>query len=344
MPELQVGQRVIVISCSDTTEYDGDEGILVSIDGDDSTYPYKVEFANGDDIWACRIEPLATDGDTLHSVISEFMAGRIALGRVKYKLGLGQGVIIKMNIDEGDTASGGPFILIWRSLDNHVFKWCSSDNYMRGTNYRLSGGTDIRLKYELVRKSQNYTAYTFELGQSDFGVYMKERLGLDSDYFKGGTSDNTVQHSKIAEAIFEATPLVAQPANVVTTQSQTGETEMSNKIQAIVARGKSSVATAAQIQAGKALNITVMKGLKAKAPMMVRGYLDHPAAPALVAVMLVAGSEFVPAGPAREKVAKAADLMLIAALTDGADSFLDVEGMIDKAFAGLPDEAKALLQ
>ena len=83
---------------------------------------------------------------------------------------------------------------------------------------------------------------------------------------------------------------------------------MPNKILAIVARGKSSVATAAQIQAGKALNITVMRALKAQAPFVVRGYLDHPVAPALVAVLLVAGSEFVPAGPARERAA--ADLRL----------------------------------
>lgn len=345
MPELQVGQPVRVISCCDTDDYDGQEGVLARIDRSDSNFTYRVEFENGDDVWAQVIQPIEDSG-TLHSVISEFMQGTVRLGRVKNKLGLGQCVIVKMNLNnaEGDTGYGGPYILVWRSLDDQIFKWCSSDSYMNETNYRLSGNQDIRIKREYVRKSAGYEAFTIELGQSNLGAHMKERLGLDSDYFKGGTSDSTVHHSAIAEAITKATPLVAQPVNVVTTQSQTGETVMSNKIQAIVARGKSSVATAAQIQAGKALNITVMKGLKAKAPMMVRGYLDHPVAPALVAVLLVAGSEFVPAGPAREKVAKAADLMLIAALTDGADKFLDVEGMIDKAFAGLPDEAKALLQ
>lgn len=78
--------------------------------------------------------------------------------------------------------------------------------------------------------------------------------------------------------------------------------------------------------------------------MLLRGYLDHPVAPAVIAIGLVAGTEFVPAGPTRDKVAKAADLMLVAALSDGADKFLDIEGMIDKVFAGLPAEAKTLIE
>lgn len=63
----------------------------------------------------------------------------------------------------------------------------------------------------------------------------------------------------------------------------------------------------------------------------------------MVALAVVTAAEFMPAGPAKAKITKAASLMLTAAVIDGADKFLDMEGMIDKVFAGLPAEAKSLL-
>ena len=120
-------------------------------------------------------------------------------------------------------------------------------------------------------------------------------------------------------------------------------TQAQAKVTAIVARAKSATMTAASLQAGKALNAAALKAAKAKAPMMLRGYLDHPVAPAVIAIGLVSATEFIPAGPSRDKIAKAADLMLTAAITDGADKYLNVEKMIDQVFAGLPEEAKELI-
>ncbi len=286
------------------------------------------------------------------TLVSEFMKGRISVYDVCQQLGRLDAILIRLNpvSPVGYDSDGGPYILIWRADDENPMVWGSRDSFLIGLGYRCGNDSDdeIRLASSLRENCRNFEAVTFSIeDHSNLLEDMQNNLSLDSDLSRGNNTDSEISHSVLRDvfnsrdSFIIAQAVAAQP--VVTTQYQTGENEMSNKILAIVARGKSSVATAAQIQAGKALNITVMRALKAQAPFVVRGYLDHPVAPALVAVLLVAGSEFVPAGPAREKVAKAADLMLIAALTDGADKFLDVEGLIDKAFAGLPDEAKALL-
>lgn len=59
MPELQVGKSVRVISCCDTKDYDGQEGVLSEIDLYDLRFTYRVEFENGDFIWAQIIEPVS---------------------------------------------------------------------------------------------------------------------------------------------------------------------------------------------------------------------------------------------------------------------------------------------
>lgn len=133
-----------------------------------------------------------------------------------------------------------------------------------------------------------------------------------------------------------------------TTNPQTGAQEMSQqpktKITAIVSRAKEATYNAATLQAGKALNIAVVKAAKAKAPMMVRGYLDHPAAPAVMALALVSLSEFLPDNPTKAKIVKAADLMLVSAMVDGADKFLNLESLLDQVFNGLPPEVKTALE
>ena len=58
MPELQVGRSVRVISCCDTNDYDGQEGVLAEIDLYDLRFTYLVDFENGDYTWAQTIEPV----------------------------------------------------------------------------------------------------------------------------------------------------------------------------------------------------------------------------------------------------------------------------------------------
>lgn len=58
MPELQVGRPVRVISCCDNNVYDGQEGVLTRIDLYDLRFTYRVDFEDGDYIWAQIIEPV----------------------------------------------------------------------------------------------------------------------------------------------------------------------------------------------------------------------------------------------------------------------------------------------
>lgn len=125
--------------------------------------------------------------------------------------------------------------------------------------------------------------------------------------------------------------------------SSTTEGNEKMKIKEIIARTKAAAVTTAELQAGKALIGTLVKTVKPQLPMLVRGYADHPLFPVIVALGLVAASEYLPNQAMGDKVKKAADLMLVASMMDGADQLLDVEGWISKAFAALPDQAKAVL-
>lgn len=354
-----IGAEVIVLSSPDCEDYEGQVGELIELDLDEEDLPYLVRFEDGPTYWVAEVEPVdSVKGEppqmstAIFQVVRNFMRGRASVRMVGSKLDKKQAVIIQMNPSEdagGYRSNGGPYIIIWHTQCGGKVKWSSRDNYIGGTNYRYARDTDgeKHLKSEVVNICENYQAFLVDLpAVPRLMSHMKERLNLDGDLFQSSTTDAEIAHSVIHEAISgdRATLLteVQQPATIQT-QSQAGETQMSNKITAIVAQAKAATVTAAEIQAGKALNIAAIKAAKAKAPMMVRGYMDHPAAPAVVALAVVTAAEFMPAGPAKAKITKAASLMLTAAVIDGADKFLDLEGMIDKVFSGLPAEAKALL-
>lgn len=289
--------------------------------------------------------------DSLFPIVQSFMQGKITVSNVCEHLNPLDGVIIKMKpsvTSLGYDGCGGPYIFIWHSEDSNPMVWASRDDFLDNLGYR--GGNDcsddIKLKRSIAAVCGNYEAVEFHIPDySSLSGTMRERLDLDSDLYRNNNTDRELSHNTL-QSVFNSLAKLAAPAvSPVTTQTQsrTGETQMSNKITAIVATAKAAAYTAAEIQAGKALNIAAIKAAKAKAPMMVRGYMDHPAAPAVIALAVITAAEFMPAGPVRVKVGKAANLMLTAAVCDGADKFLDIEGLIDKVFAGLPDEAKALI-
>ena len=55
---ITIGRCVRVISCCDTVEYNGQEGVLSRIDLYDLRFTYRIEFENGDYTWAQVIEPV----------------------------------------------------------------------------------------------------------------------------------------------------------------------------------------------------------------------------------------------------------------------------------------------
>lgn len=117
----------------------------------------------------------------------------------------------------------------------------------------------------------------------------------------------------------------------------------SAKAKNVVTAAKNATVTVAQIKAGEALNKGLMKIIKPQLPMMVRGYADHPLAPVLVSLGLTAVAEYLPEGDNKTRVGKAANLMLTAAIADGADQYLDVNAIIEKLFEGMPKHVNEAL-
>lgn len=285
----------------------------------------------------------------IYPEVLKFMQGKATAQEVVAGLDCLEMVIIRLGTSEmGYRGNGGPYIMLWRTECDRAMVWGSRDDFFTECAYRMTcdDDDDVKLRQTVVNLCKNtFTAVHVDLSDhASFMDLMRADLDLDSDLYRASRTDREIAHSQIRQ-IFESVSLLAPSADTAqqTQVSQTGESQMSNKITAIVAQAKAATVTAAEIQAGKALNIAAVKAVKSKAPMMIRGYMDHPAAPAVLALAAVTAAEFMPAGPAKVKVTKAANLMLTAAVIDGADKLLDLEGMIDKVFAGLPAEAKALI-
>lgn len=116
------------------------------------------------------------------------------------------------------------------------------------------------------------------------------------------------------------------------------------KVNSIIARTQSAAISAAEYQAGKAINVAVVGVLKPRLPMMVRGYADHVLAPVVVALAMAVASEYIPAGKNKDKIVKLSDMMLKASMMDGADKLLNVEALVEGVMAKLPPEAKAFIE
>jgi len=294
----------------------------------------------------------------IYDTVLDFMGRGTSVSGVAETLERMQAVIIQLNVGDrlGYASHGGPYIVIWKSDDDIPMVWQSNDCYLENTAYRCSQDDDdqIVLKEGVhVHAYDRFKAYLIDIDdQARFKSHIREKLDLDCDWMRGSRTDREIAHAEISRLLVDSALLVeepAQPETTTTTQvSQTGAQEMSQqqqtKITAIVSRAKEATYTAATLQAGKALNIAVVKAAKAKAPMMVRGYLDHPAAPAVMALALVSLSEFLPENPTKAKAVKAADLMLASAMVAGADKFLNLESLLDQVFNGLPPEVKTALE
>ncbi|WBF79243.1 hypothetical protein IACHDJAJ_00004 [Aeromonas phage vB_AdhS_TS3] len=287
----------------------------------------------------------------IYREVSKFMQGKASAYDVMSVLNCLDMVIIRLNVsDFGYESDRGPYIMIWRTECDHAMIWGSRDDFFTDCAYRMTCDDDdnVKLRQSLVNACKDkFTAVCVTLDDHDgFVGRMRQNLDLDSDLYRGSRTDREIGHGYI-KRVFDSVAVLAPTETTQQTQvSQTGVSEMSQaqtKVTAIVARAKNATMTAASLQAGKALNAAALKAAKAKAPMMLRGYLDHPVAPAVIAIGLVSVTEFIPAGPSRDKIAKAADLMLTAAIAEGADKYLNVEKMIDQVFSGLPDEAKDLI-
>lgn len=175
--------------------------------------------------------------------------------------------------------------------------------------------------------------------------YNADHNQVGSNFYDDSVSYDLAEFEGVSYPVYMGSlESIKAPQQVNNQPIEQGTKEMNPKINSIIGRAKNQALTAAQMQAGKALNIALIKFVAPKLPFMVRGYMDHPAAPALVALAIMSASEFLPASAKGAKIQKAADLMLAAAIYDGADQLLDLERIIDQVFKGLPAEALAALE
>lgn len=267
----EVGSKVVVIRARDDADLEGQVLTLIEYDGDDDSYPYYVEDDNGEASWVNDVAPVAGSvAPSLYQLVSQFMKGEITSSRVAKALPRGHGVIIQLNPSErfcNQDANEGPYVVIWHSRCGKPHTWKSNDSMMTGTNYRFSDSTSLKLKSGIARLCvSSWKAVQVELLGSKLGDHMKESLSLDSDLYRGSTTDSAVNHSMLLKQI-NTGPLLVETIvpTAGTQQSQSGVTEMTQqtKVTAIVSRAKSATMTAASLQAGKALNAAALKAAKA---------------------------------------------------------------------------------
>lgn len=168
--------------------------------------------------------------------------------------------------------------------------------------------------------------------------YEEHELDPDDISCHQDVFENIHNDSDMVESLLSLIELTAAAEKSIATKTET-KTEKDAKnmnVSAIIERTKKATVTAAEIQAGKAITVAVVKAVKPRLPMLARGYADHQLFPVLIGIGMVAASEYLPDQKVSGKVKKAADLMLVAAMLDGADKLLDVEGWIDAAFSTLP--------
>lgn len=176
-----------------------------------------------------------------------------------------------------------------------MHKWSSSDQFFLNDGYHFQsdvGNATLRMDYVEACKD-TFEAYLVDLRDGRLREHMRARLDLDNDLYNWGEHDRELSHAVLMDVIHDLAPIAPVVISATTGQtvqqpqiSQSGESKMS-KITSIVNQAKAATVTAAEIQAGKALNIAAVKAVKSKAPLMVRGYMDHPAAPAVIALAVV---------------------------------------------------------
>lgn len=133
-----------------------------------------------------------------------------------------------------------------------------------------------------------------------------------------------------------STTVAEKPIKEIKTKQQTKEQTMPRTIKdtaiATLAQNKQTFTVAAQVTAGRTVNQQLIKAIKPKMPMMLRGYSDHPIASILLAnATAFAIKQYM---PTNNKANILADCMMQAAAIDTMDSF-NIEDMVNDFISNL---------
>lgn len=122
-------------------------------------------------------------------------------------------------------------------------------------------------------------------------------------------------------------------AMVTTTSSELTQLKKEafmSKIKTTVEQNKEAALVAAKMEAGRILNKQIIKQIKSHVPVLLRGYLDTPLAP----VILANATALLGNHTGNAKVQKISELMLLAAADTTVQSF-NLDKIIDNALAGI---------
>lgn len=157
-----------------------------------------------------------------------------------------------------------------------------------------------------------------------------KRAGIDE-----GTLDS-LYFTTAATSKQEQATGAEKPIKKTKTKQQTKEQTMLKTIKdtavATLAQNKQTFTVAAQVTAGRTVNQQLIKAIKPKMPMMLRGYADHPIASILLAnATAFAIKQYM---PTNNKANILADCMMQAAAIDTMDSF-NIEDMVNDFISNL---------
>lgn len=224
----------------------------------------------------------------------------------------------------------------------NICKYCGDDStntdyvtdptaYKRKWVYDDGSSTAFMWMWQHQHFPSNYTYLSYE---SIFN-----EISQQPDICVGDRYNNSVGKLYIVEEIkSEDEETFKKYAAMVTTTSSEltqlkKETFMSKvKTTALttIEQNKEAALVAAKMEAGRVLNKQIIKQLKPHVPLLLRGYLDTPLAP----VILANAAALLGNHTGNAKVQKISELMLLAAADTTVQSF-NLDKIIDDALAGI---------
>lgn len=147
-----------------------------------------------------------------------------------------------------------------------------------------------------------------------------------------GVTPSLIQTSELSES----THYVESKDKTINLTQQKEKKKMAPKIKetasALVADNKEALVNAAELKAGQLINKQVMKLATPKVPLLLQGYMKHPAMQILIANAVGFGLKHY--APENKKLQKLSKLMLNAAAFDTVDSF-NLDEMIESILSGI---------
>lgn len=214
-------------------------------------------------------------------------------------------------------------------------------------NYKMLNGRDCVDGVNPTMETYAGKIVTIDSIDRDGPYYLKEcRHNWVDEMFDGLESEQTPTIITLATTLVTGSPSVntlASSATIATgtpfggTKQPTLKSEKKTMAQKLKDTGlqtldqnKKAAIIAGKMEAGRILNKQVLKQIKPHIPMFVRGYLDTPLAPVIVANLVAAIGNHTQ----NKKVQQVSELLLLAAADATVQSF-NLDKIIDDVLAGV---------